>query len=115
MKLGRQMQHRRHVISAHVLEAQLLWRSDWLRRSTQGWGGDLYRVDILALEGPSQFWVRQRATVLLPSMQTGSGTLLSSCRKLRRSPRDLKAAGVTTKFRRSLDWKERFCTLPLWR
>ncbi|KAA6429005.1 MAG: hypothetical protein FRX49_01115 [Trebouxia sp. A1-2] len=68
---------------------------------------DLYRVDILALEGPSQFWVKQRVTVLLPSMQTGSGTLFSSCRKLRRSPRDLKAAGVTTRFRRSLDWKDR--------
>ena len=80
-----------------------------------GGEADLYRVDILALEGPSQFWVRQRATVLLPSMHTGSGTLLSSCRKLRRSPRDLKAAGVTTRFRRSLDWKERFWTLPLWR
>lgn len=75
----------------------------------------LYSVDILAREGASQFCVSVRAMVLLPSTQCGSGTVLSSCKKLRRSPRDLKAAGVTTKLRRSLDWKETFCRLLVWR
>lgn len=63
----------------------------------------LYRVDMRALEGPSQFWVSVRATDLLPVAASGSGRLFSSCTKLRRSPRDLKAAGVTTRFSRSLD------------
>ena len=78
-------------------------------------GAHLYNVDILAREGANQFCVRVRAIVLLPSTQCGSGTLLSSCRKLRRSPRDLNAAGVTTKLRRSLDWKEIICRLLVWR
>ena len=78
-------------------------------------GADLYNVEILAREGPNQFCVRVRAIVLLPRTQWGSGTVLSSCRKLRRSPKDLNAAGVTTKLRRSLDWKETFCRLLVWR
>ena len=78
-------------------------------------GKHLYNVDILAREGASQVCVRVRAIVLLPSTQWGSGTVLSSCRKLRRSPKDRNAAGVTTRFRRSLDWKETFCRLLVWR
>lgn len=108
---------RLHYLRLHVL----VWPECSTTMHTQGTreckvqGLHLYNVEILAREGANQFCVRVRAILLLPSTQWWSGTVLSSCRKLRRSPNDLNAAGVTTKLRRSLDWKETFCRLLVWR